>query len=154
PVSDYNIYRPAASDSEEFSGFSFRSREFASAGRTFAQAATGQTGFTGTNDLIGFSYDPRFIATDDTNYANNNFNLAAGSPASDSGQFLMRASGAGAAATTINVLGNGLSNDPRVYFMSAASFLEAAPDRIQIEGCGEVTITAMTSTSISFTPAC
>ncbi len=154
PRSDYNLYHPASADSEWFSYFNFQGGSFNSTGRTFAQAASGQTGFTGSHELIGAVYNPLFVATDDTEYANNDFHLQSGSAAIDKGQFLMRANGAGANASTINVLGNGNSNDPRNYFIAPNSYLDATPDTIQIQGCGQVTITAMTATSISFTPSC
>jgi len=154
PHSDYNLYHPASADSESFSNFNFQTGSFSSTGRTFAQAAAGQTGFTGAHELIGATYNPLFVKTDDTTYANNDFHLQSGSPAIDKGQFLMRANGAGTNASTINVLGNGNSNDPRNYFIAPNSYLDAAADTIQIQGCGQVTITAMTATSISFSPAC
>ncbi len=154
PRSDYNLYHPASADSEWFSYFNFQGGSFNSTGRTFAQAAAGQAGFTGAHELIGATYNPLFVKTDDTTYANNDFHLQSGSAAIDKGQFLMRANGAGANASTINVLGNGNSNDPRNYFIAPNSYLDATPDTIQIQGCGQVTITALTATSISFTPSC
>jgi hypothetical protein len=154
PVSNYNIYRPVSADTEAVATFNYQSGGFSSAGRTFAAASAGQMGFFGANDLVGLRYDPHFTAPNDTNYSTADFTIGAGSAALDSGQFLMRASSAGTNATTVNVLGNGLSNDPRNYFISSTSYLDAAPDRIQIQGCGQVTITSMTATSISFSPAC
>src|SRR5262249_40573169 len=145
---------PASADSESFSNFNFQTGSFNSTGRTFAQAAAGQAGFTGAHELIGATYNPLFVAIDDTTYANNDFHLQSGSPAIDKGQFLMRANGAGTNASTINVLGTGNSNDPRNYSIPPTSYLDAPPDTIKIRGCGKVTITAMTATSISFTPAC
>jgi hypothetical protein len=132
----------------------FQGGSFNSTGSTFAQAAAGQTGFTGPHELIGAVYNPLFVHTDDTTYAKNDFHLQSGSPAIDQGQFLMRANGGGANATTITVVGNGNTNDPRNYFIAPTSYLDATPDTIQIQGCGQVTITALTATSISFTPAC
>jgi PKD repeat protein len=153
PKSDYNVYHPASADTENFSYFNFQAG-FSTTARTFAQAAAGQAGFTGAHDLIGLTYNPLFVATDDTTYASNDFHLQNGSPAIDHGQFLMRANGAGTSATTVTVLGNGNSNDPRNYFIGPLSYLDAVPDLIQIQGCGQVTITAITATTISFTPAC
>lgn len=152
PLSDHNIYQPAASDDEGFGSFNFQTGAFGRERRTFAQAAAGLTGFTGPHDLIGLRFDPRFIATDDARYESNNFRLGPGSAAVDLGAFLMRAEGGGG-GTTVRVMGNGMSNDPRNYFIGPDSYPDAVADTIQIEGAGRVTITAMTADAISFTPA-
>ncbi len=106
------------------------------------------------NNTVGLACDPKYPALSTTDYSANTFVLGAGSNAIDAGRFLLRAQGAGSNATTITVKSNGGSGDPRNYFIAPNSYLDAAADLIQIEGCGQVRITALTANTISFTPAC
>jgi hypothetical protein len=157
PATDYNLWIPASGNTEGLSNFDFANAAnstcdgtFRGASRTFANKPC----FIGSHSKVGSAFTAGFVATSDTSYASADFHLTAGSSAIDGGTFLMRANGAGTNATTISVLGNGDTNDPRNYFIEPASYLDAVPDTIQIQGCGTVTITSMTASSISFTPAC
>jgi hypothetical protein len=90
----------------------------------------------------------------------------AASDAIDRGTFFLRANGGGS-GNTINVRrGDPLSakngtdangvleyGDPRNFFMSPATFPGSTGDPIQIEGCGQRTVTALTATSITFSGA-
>lgn len=177
PFSNHNIYRPNSSTSEPISTFSFggsctpgTSQSFGG-GRTFAQGLC----FAGPNDKIPGSRssctsagpgkgsvactmtntDPAFtnIGGDcdggSFSFQACDFSLRSNSAAIDAGGFYMTATSGGTNSNTISV-----SADPRNYFVSPASFLEAVPDRIQIQGCGVVTIQSMTANSITFSPAC
>jgi hypothetical protein len=107
------------------------------------------------NNKVGMSAcDPKFTALSTSTYAANDFTPQSGSTAIDSGRFLLRAQSAGTNATTVTVIGNGGSADPRNYFIAPSSFLDATADQIRIEGCGVVRVTGLTATTISFTPAC
>lgn len=154
PVSHNNVYRPLAADSENFSQFSFQNGAFSTNGKSYADAAKGAAGFTGSDDKIGFAFDPKFVATNPNSYGPNDFHIRSGSAAVDAGRFFLRANGAGSSKSTITVKANGGSGDPRNYFIAPASYLQAQPDTIQIEGCGRVTIDAMTASTITFHPAC
>lgn len=150
PKSDYNLYVPQSTNSETFSDFNCTGAgSYSATARTFASPPA----FVGANDKIGATFTVGFVATHDTIFANNDFRLTASSSAIDGGTYMMRANGAGS-GSTINVLGNGGSNDPRNYFIGPSSYLDATPDTIQIQGCGPVTITSLSATSISFTPSC
>jgi hypothetical protein len=156
PNSDYNIFRPVSAPTEALSNFNYSGGTFSFTQRSFSQGVS----FMGPNDIVvgqsGFTMantDPRFVSTSDTLYQNTNFLLQTGSAAIDRGTFLMLANGAGS-GTTIQVRANGGSSDPRNYFIGPTSYYQATADKIQIEGCGQVTITAMTATSMSFTPSC
>jgi hypothetical protein len=105
-------------------------------------------------NTVGMACDPKYPPLDATSYAANTFVLGAGSPAIDGGRFLLRAQGGASNATAITVKANGGSDDPRNYFVAPSSYLDAAADLIQIEGCGQVHVTALTRNSISFAPAC
>lgn len=96
------------------------------------------------------------------------------SPLIDEGQPFCRAVGSGSTASTITVTCLGATNDPRYFFpdptdyygvdnsdcvgQGARAFDGAAATAgcfdIQIDGCGIVTVTGETSSTISFTPAC
>lgn len=107
------------------------------------------------NNKVGMpSCDPKYPTLNTTNYAANSFVLGSGSSAVDAGRFLLRAQGGGNNGSTITVKANGGSGDPRNYFIAPNSYLDAAADLIQIEGCGPLRITGLTATTISFTPAC
>ena len=150
PVADYNLFCPVAADTETLSDFEcVGTQDFSFAARTYANPPA----FLGPHTLLGSSYHIDFVHTDDTVYSNNDFHLQGTSSAIDAGTFMFRASGSGT-GTQIYVLGNGGSNDPRHYFLSPESYYTAAGDTIQIEGCGQVTITSMDAVSISFTPSC
>jgi hypothetical protein len=143
PTADYNLFRPFSVNTETLS------YSCGGGGTTFANPP----GFiaSGTHNKVGLAYAINFTALNPTTYASNDFHLLPGSAAIDAGTYMMRAS-SGATGTTVSVLGNGGSNDPRNYFIGPASYLDAVPDQIMIAGsdCGARTITAMTSTSISF----
>jgi peptidoglycan hydrolase-like protein with peptidoglycan-binding domain len=149
PVFDYNLFRPVFADSETLSDFDCVGGNFTRADNTYAAPPA----FIGAHTLLGAAQTVGFIATDNDTYGKNDFHLQSGSSAIDTGTFLFRANGAGS-GKTITVLGNGGSSDPRHYFLSGASYREATPDMIQIEGCGKATITSMTASTISFTPSC
>ena len=95
-------------------------------------------------DFNSFRQDPKFV-----NATAKDYQLQSTSPAINAGTFFMRATAPGTNATTISV-----NKDPNRYFVSPSRFYQVPGDRIQIEGCGEVTITSMSTNSITFTPAC
>jgi hypothetical protein len=156
PVSNYNLYRPVASNTESIGRF-YQPTNCGAGGTTYADPPN----FIGPQDKVGIANTIGFVATNDSEWAGNDFHLTAGSSAIDGGTYFMRANGTGTNATTVNVTRSttagpqgGTLSDPRAYFVGPGSYVDAIPDVIQIQGCGPVTITGMTANSISFTPAC
>jgi hypothetical protein len=154
-----NCFRPNSSNSEAI-GWSFGgwpgSGTYASP-PAWIPAAQNQVGLT--------NCDPKLTALSTSSFASNNFNLQAGSTAIDAGRFLMLANGAGSNSTSIVVKSNGGSGDPRNYFISPASYLDATPDTVQIQNAacatgapslqpGQARIVGMTATTISLDRAC
>ena len=171
PTSDYNIYRPANTLTETFSNFNFGAncQGFNTNTTTHSSPAC----FAGSNDRIGFTNtDAKFVniggacASAPYDYSSCDFHLLSGSDAINAGTYLMRASSAGADSMTVSVLGNGMSNDPRSYFIERTSYLDAIPDTIQIKGatCANAVaelgsaerakIVSMTATSITLDRSC
>lgn len=115
----------------------------------------------GATNKIGLTNcNPQFV-----NLAGHDVRLQAGSSAIDAGRFLLLANGAGSNATTVSVKANGGSVDPRYYFISSASYLDAQPDTIQLQNAscasgtpalaaGRAVITGMTATTITLDRAC
>jgi hypothetical protein len=151
PISDYNLYVPLAANSEQLADFNCTGNGTYVAG---ARSYASPPAFIGAHDKVGSGFTTGFTATNESIWANNDFHLHTGSSAIDAGTYMFHANGAGTNATTITVVGNGGDNDPRDYFISPTSYLNATADTIQIVGCGVVTITNMTATMITFTPAC
>lgn len=158
PVSNFNLFRPNAANSEPLGGGTY---------------ASPQSVF-GPNDKIGIAHSIGWQSisgncdggTFDFNACD--FHLTAGSSAIDAGTYMMKANGGGS-GTTINVLSNApganLVNDPRIYFIGPNSYLDATPDTIQIQSAtcavgspalsaGRAVIAGMTSTTITLDRAC
>ncbi len=168
PVSNFNLYSFASSATEVLSAFRW-SGGYQLLGVSYANGAA-QLGFSFPGDKISTAalrLDPRFVSigggcdTAGDNFASCDFRLQAGSPAIDAGTYFLRAASGGSNATTISVTrGDPNSStdpevaDPRNFFIAPSSFPGAAGDLIQIQGCGRVTVTSMTASTISFVPAC
>ena len=121
----------------------------------------------GATNKVGLAAcDPKFTALSTTSFAANDFTLQADSTATDAGRFLMLANGAGSNATTLTVQANGGGSDPRYYFISPVSYLDAVADTIQIKdavcqnaeaelGSAErAKIVSMTATAMTLDRAC
>jgi hypothetical protein len=168
PLSNFNLYDFASSESEVLSAFRW-SGGYILSGVTYANGAA-ELGFSLPGDKIstaGLGLNPRFVSTGgacDTaggDYSSCDFRLQAGSPAIDAATFVLRAASGGTNASTITVTkGDPNSSndpelaDPRNFFIAPTSFPGAVGDVIQIQGCGRVTVTSMTSSTISFSPQC
>jgi hypothetical protein len=142
-TSNYNLFRPNSSDSENLSD-----TNCGSGGKTFANPP----GFIGANSKVGIAFNINFVALDPTTYANSDFHIMSGSDAIDAGTCMFRAGNAGSGTTIRSLTATGGSSDPRLYFIEPASYKGAVGDTINI-GNSRVTITSLTSSSISFTPS-
>jgi hypothetical protein len=172
PISNWNLYRPVSTNSEPLSDFWFNGSTFTWASRTYSDTF----GFTGANDKIGSAFTTGFTSTGGTcdtqalspstaAYATCDFHLQATSSAVNAGGYLFSTNGGGS-GTTIAVTPNGLSSDPRDYFIAPASYLSAAPDTVQIKGAvcpstpsdlgstERAKIASMTATSIILDRSC
>jgi hypothetical protein len=158
PTALNNCYRPSSSNSESL-GASY-------GGWPGSGSYASPPSWIGPTNKVGLTNcDPKFAALSTSSFASNNFTLQAGSTAIDAGRFLMLANGAGNNSTTIAVKSNGGSGDPRNYFISPASYLDATPDIIQIQNAtcaagapslpaGRAKIVSMTATAITLDRAC
>jgi hypothetical protein len=173
PVATYNLFAPISANTETLATFDFSpcTDGTSPTGATRTYASGNHPCWIGATNRVGSTEDPAFADTSGcdadpsglTFPSTCDFRLGTGSAAIDAGTWFMRASGAGTNETTISVLGNGAYSDPRYYFIApwdaAATsdigmYLDSVGDTIEIQGCGERTITSMTSTGIAFTPAC
>lgn len=163
PVSDHSLFVWQTADTNSFASFKFTTgcTVFSTANPLPTFAAGNRPCWSGANDTYTGTHPFTSIggACDSSpfTYENCNFAPAAGSAAVDTGRTLMVANGGGTNQTQVTVSANGGSSDPRNYFIGPASFLGASEyaDTIRIgSNCTDRTITAMTATTISFTPAC
>ena len=121
---------------------------------------------TAASNKLGLTNcDPKFVALSTSSFAANDFHLQAGSSAIDGGRFFLLANGAGTNASTITVKSNGGWADPRDYFISPTTYLDATPDTVQIQNAtcaastptlqsGQAQIVSMTATTITLDRAC
>lgn len=164
PISDTNLYRAFTTATSALSSFRFSGATFLTSGVTFAGSAS--LGFLGASDYAGTGNDPDFLATNDTDCTTMNFELGISSAAVDAGAtYYMRTNGSQPTpGSVVSVLGNGLSNDPRDYFVptedaTGAPWAGAVGDVIQIVGAvctptGNPRIVSMTTSSITLDRSC
>jgi hypothetical protein len=150
PHSNYNLYRPFSANSETLMTDNSTVCGGATV-KTFASPGTTGSPF-GANDKIGTAFPINFVALDPNVYANNDFHVTSGSAAIDAGTCMFFAGSAGSGTTIGSLTPGGGAIDPRLYFIQPSSYKDAVGDLINI-GSTRVTITSMTATSISFTPA-
>ena len=149
-----NCYRPASSDTQALGASAvWDYNQLCTANQVPYSCCTGSgtgtcngTGWPGvgtyaappawigpTNKVGLAACDPKFTALSTSSFAANDFNLQSDSTAIDAGRFLMLANGAGSNATTLTIQANGGGSDPRYYFISPTSYLDAVADTIQIK---------------------
>lgn len=157
PKTAYNLFRPALSNTEGFCHNHTGGSNFTQTANNYATKCA----YNDPTDKIGVAFDPKFVALDPQVYANNNFQLQPGSDAIDAGTCMFRATNAGNGSTiTVSSFGciRGVANcdgNPAHYFIGPNSYYSATPDRIQIDGCGVVTVTGFPANNkISFSPSC
>lgn len=165
PLSDYNLYIPAADNNELLADFDcYGSSALNYTGRTYAAPPK----FMGGHDRIGSArsaYGSQFVSVPASAVTAGTFHLPASSSAIDAGTYLLRAASAGSGAT-ITVAGNGASSDPRHYLISPESYYQARGDVVQIKNAScqggkgaygsaeRARITSMSATTITLDRIC
>lgn len=159
PVAMSNCYRPASANTESL-GASFNGWP---GNGTYANPPAWIS--AATNKIGLANCDPKFRALSTSNFAANDFRLQAGSSALDAGRFFLLANGAGTNQTTVAVRANGGWSDPRDFFISPVSYLDAVPDIVQIQNAtcsagtpalpaGRAIVASMTASTITLDRPC
>lgn len=167
PTTDYNLVDFRSSASETFSSFWYDGATWTEESKTFTEAAAGDHGFLGANELISYGavdgvtdYDPGFTDIGGNcdqspwTYEDCDFTLQATSDAVDAGTTYFTANAAGESSQTLYL--NTPSNilDASWVFIEDDSFLDAVADTIRVGSCTAVISDIPAPTTILLATAC
>lgn len=151
PTTDYNLVDFRTDEDDTFSSFHYSGATFVGTSKTFAEAAAGDHGFLGANELISYGtvdgptdYDADFTDIGDNCdtgsyvYEHCDFTLQSSSDAVDAGTTYFTANGAGTDETTLNLNTPNDITDATWVFIEPDSFLDAVADTIRIGSCTAV----------------